>query len=157
MKLNRPQKASFLKEIGNLISYFETPEQMDVEKFINILKGKYVSWNEVSINDDSIKTVSNIINNLEGALEEKLFIDKTEIFTETKDNEVDVYGSNVSVSNDLMVWDDEKVIIEKDTDVLSTESKFTFTGFSTNDFQQTNDITITPEEFWSDEVNEDEF
>ena len=71
MKLNRSQKASLLKEIGNLISYFQTFEHMDVDKLINIMKEKYSSWkdaNSTELYDD----VNHVVATLQNLIEEKV-------------------------------------------------------------------------------------
>ena len=153
MKLTRAQKASLLKEIGNLISYFDTIDNMDVEKFINIMKEKYASWKDINaaeIYDD----VNNIVLVIQNILEEQV--------VETINNKVDVKPFNVEVtitgsdistagdnlSSECTIFEDEKIPVEQ-TDF--DKDAFSFTGFSTDDFQQTNAISISPAEFWSDE------
>lgn len=94
MKLNRSQKASLLKEIGNLISYFQTFEHMDVDKLINIMKEKYSSWkdaNSTELYDD----VNHVVTTLQNLIEEKVVETTTSNVTNSK-VEVEVTGSQVS-------------------------------------------------------------
>lgn len=160
MKLTRVQKASLLKEIGNLIAYFDTPKQMNVENFISILKQKHSSWQDVEIDKETIKEVSAIMGSIERALNEQLFEPSLNPITnDEKTVTVEVVGSNAStdyLSSELAVFEDENTLIEKDLNQFN-DNTFTFTGFSTENFQDTNAISISPKEFWSDEENTDDF
>ena len=160
MKLTRVQKASLLKEIGNLIAYFDTPKQMDVKNFISILKQKHSSWQDVETNEETIKEVSAIMGSIEKALNEQLFEPSLNPITnDEKVVTVVVVGSNAStdyLSSELAVFEDESILIDKDLDQLN--ESFSFTGFSTENFQDTNAISISPNEFWyGDEENTDNF
>ena len=148
MKLTRAQKASLLKEIGNLISYFDTIDNMDVEKFINIMKEKYASWKDVNATDvyDDVNDIVLVIQNI---LEEKVVdIIGNKVDVKPFDTNVTITGSDVSTAGEATFFEDEEIVIKKD---LEDKDHFSFTGFSTDDFQQTNAISITPGEFWSDE------
>lgn len=155
MKLTRAQKVSLLKEISNLISYFETIDNMDVDKLINIMKEKYSSWKDANVKelyDDVNHVVTTLQNLIEGNVVKTTTGDVTRSNIEV---EVTVTGSDVStadgyLSSDLQVFEDENTLIEKDLDQFN-DNTFTFTGFSTENFQDTNAITISPEEFWSDD------
>lgn len=150
MKLNRSQKASLLKEIGNLISYFQTFEHMDVDKLINIMKEKYSSWKDANV-EELHDDVNTIVTTIQRLVEEKVVdTDKT---VSNYNVDVTVTGSDIStagedyVSSELIVWNDEKPVTD-------SKYEFSFTGFATDNFQDTNAISISPEEFWSDEETE---
>ena len=159
MKLNRSQKASLLKEIGNLISYFQTFEHMDVDKLINLMKEKYSSWKDANV-EELHDDVNNIVTTIQRLMEEKVVDTDTKNVTNINNYstvEVSVTGSNVSenyLSSELAVFEDENTLIENDLENLNNSTVMSFTGFSTEDFQQTNAISISPAEFWSDEEKE---
>lgn len=158
MKLNRSQKAALLKEIGNLISYFQTFEHMDVDKFINIMKEKYSSWKDANV-EELHDDVNIIVTTIQKLMEEKVV--ETDVTEKTSNVEVTITGSNVStnegyLSSELAVFEDENILIEDSYDEINNNT-MSFTGFSTEDFQDTNAITITPQEFWNDEENDNEF
>lgn len=160
MKLNRSQKASLLKEIGSLISYFQTFEHMDVDKLINLMKEKYSSWKDANV-EELHDDVNTIVTTIQQLMEEKVVDTDTTNVTETKpyDVEVTITGSDVStndgyLSSELAVFEDENTLIEDDLENLNNTTALSFTGFSTEDFQQTNAISISPAEFWSDEEKE---
>lgn len=191
MKLNRSQKASLLKEIGNLISYFQTFEHMDVDKLINLMKEKYSSWKDASV-ENLHEDVNNIVITIQKLMEEKV-IETEEEFTneyshatnddfqpveddwdgdaaqtefyanycddEKETTDITVTGSNNSIaetylSSNAAFFEDELISTNLDN---TSNTTFTFTGFSTENFQDTNAITISPKEFWYDEENKDDF
>lgn len=161
-KLNRSQKASLLKEIGNLISYFQTFEHMDVDKFINIMKEKYSSWKDVNV-EELHDDVNAIVTTIQKLVEEKVVETDTNNITNVNNynnSEIKITGGNAStaaeqyLSSELAVFEDEQILIDKDLENLNKNDTFTFTGFSTDDYQQTNAISISPAEFWSDEEKE---
>lgn len=165
MKLNRSQKASLLKEIGNLISYFQTFEHMDVDKLINIMKEKYSSWKDTNV-EELHNDVNSIVTTIQNLIEEKVVdtdIEYTTTSTATNYNEVEVTvtGSDVStasedyLSSEPAFFEDELISTKPENEI--TSSTFTFTGFSSDNFQDTNAITISPKEFWYDEENKDDF
>lgn len=159
MKLNRSQKASLLKEIGNLISYFQTFEHMDVDKLINLMKEKYSSWKDANV-EELHDDVNTIVTTIQKLMEEKVVDTDNKNVTNINDyNEVEikVTGSNASenyLSSELTIFEDENTLIEDDLENLNNSTALSFTGFSTDDFQQTNAISISPTEFWSDEEKE---
>lgn len=157
MKLNRSQKASLLKEIGNLISYFQTFEHMDVDKLINIMKEKYSSWKDANV-EELHDDVNTIVTTLQNLIEEKVVETDTNNTITTNDYndiKVTVTGSDVStasenyLSSDTTFFDDELISTKPDYEVSNTA--FTFTGFATDNFQDTNVIMISPTEFWYDD------
>lgn len=161
-KLNRSQKASLLKEIGNLISYFQTFEHMDIDKFINIMKEKYSSWKDVNV-EDLHEDVNTVVTTIQKLMDEKVVETDTTNITNVNNynnGEIKITGGNAStaaeqyLSSELAVFEDEQILIDKDLENLNKNDMFTFTGFSTDDFQQTNAISISPAEFWSDEEKE---
>ena len=152
MKLNRSQKASLLKEIGNLISYFQTFEHMDVDKLINIMKEKYSSWkdaNSTELYDD----VNHVVATLQNLIEEKV-VETTTGDVTCSNIDVTVTGSNNSteyLSSEATYFEDEQISTEKEE---YNDVAFSFTGFDTN-IEQTDAITISPHEFWYDEDKEE--
>ena len=152
MKLNRSQKASLLKEIGNLISYFQTFEHMDVDKLINIMKEKYSSWkdaNSTELYDD----VNHVVTTLQNLIEEKV-VETTTGDVTCSNIDVTVTGSNNSteyLSSEATYFEDEQISTEKEE---YNDVAFSFTGFDTN-IEQTDAITISPHEFWYDEDQEE--
>lgn len=154
MKLNRSQKASLLKEIGNLISYFQTFEHMDVDKLINLMKEKYSSWKDANVealHDD----VNNVVTTIQKLMEEKI-IETDNIETTNNYNiDVTVTGSNNSteyLSSEATYFEDEQISTENEE---YNDVSFSFTGFDTNNIEQTDAITISPHEFWYDEDKEE--
>ena len=104
MKLTRSQKAALLKEVGNIISYFQTLDHMDVEKFINIMKEKYPSWKDAKIND-LYDEVHKIVVTIQAILEEKV-IDTTSGTIE-KVNEIEITGGNASTTVDNLIMESQ--------------------------------------------------
>jgi hypothetical protein len=157
MKLNRSQKAILLKELGNLVA-FQTLDDIDVTKFINLMKEKYVSWKDINEHDNEFySNVNDIITVIQNIVQEYPIEDNKEETIDVKpfDTNVTITGSDVSTASDylsseLAVFEDEQILIEKDLSKYNDDA-FSFTGFSTDDFQQTNAISISPAEFWSDE------
>lgn len=192
MKLNRSQKASLLKEIGNLISYFQTFEHTDIDKLINIMKEKYSSWKDANATE-LYEDVNSIVTTLQNLIEEKV-IETEEEFTneyshatnddfqpveddwdgdaaqtefyanycddEKETTDITVTGSNNSttktyLSSEAAFFEDE--LISSKPEYETSDTSFSFTGFSSDNFQDTNAITISPKEFWYDEENKDDF
>ena len=142
MKLTRSQKAALLKEVGNIISYFQTLDHMDVEKFINIMKEKYPSWKDAKIND-LYDEVHKIVVTIQAILEEKV-IDTTSGTIE-KVNDVEITGGNASINILNNIIEDEAPAshirrayeaMKKDTDCLESDP----TIFEESDYWQKIDV-----------------
>lgn len=151
MKLNRSQKASLLKEIGNLISYFQTFEHMDVDKLINLMKEKHSSWKDANV-EELHDDVNSVVTTIQKLMEEKVI--ETDKTASNYNVDVTVTGSNNSteyLSSEATYFEDEQISTEKEE---YNDVAFSFTGFDTN-IEQTDAITISPHEFWYDEDQEE--
>ena len=126
MKLTRSQKASLLKEIGNLISYFQTFEHMDVDKLINIMKEKYSSWKDAKV-EDLHNDVNNVVITIQKLIEERV----VETDTTTNSIDVEITGGNASTFENEVVMESQTLpashVIracmetQKEPDCLSSE------------------------------------